>query len=212
MFGWGLPLTDWFALLGISLVLCAGLLTLLASWRAAANRMVAVSLVAVCFFVLLWIPTGAAHIPVVAYVRGITADFSITLIALAVWRVFHAAFIFQPVPKREGMAVMVAVALAAVFLYPLALGWGDWDAYSPGWGSWGMLLALVLLCAACLAKGLKVLPALVALALMAWSLDLMESGNLWDYLLDPWLSVFALGYVVLQVLIKSIQAVLRRLR
>ena len=212
MFGWGLPLTDWFALLGISLVACAGLLTVLASWRAAAKRMMAIRLVAACFFVLLWIPVGAAHMPVVAYVRGITADFSITLIVLAVWRICPLAFIFQPVPKRESMAVMVAVALAAVFLYPLALGWGDWDAYGPGWGSWGMLLALLLLCAACLAKGLKVLPALVALALMAWSLGLMESGNLWDYLLDPWLSVFALGYVVLQVLIKSIRAVLRRLR
>jgi hypothetical protein len=42
------------------------------------------------------------------------------------------------------------------------------------------------------------LPALVALALLAWSLDLMESGNLWDYLLDPWLSVFALGFVFIK--------------
>ena len=212
MFGWGLPLTDWFALLGISLVLCAGLLTLLASWRAVAKRMAVVRLVAVCCFVLLWIPVGAAHMPVVAYVRGITADFSITFIALAVWRICHVAFIVQPVPKREGMAVMVAVALAAVFLYPLALGWGDWDAYGPGWGSWGMLLALLLLCAVCLAKGFKVLPALVALALMAWSLGLMESGNLWDYLLDPWLSIFALAHLGKIVFIKCSRLLVGRLR
>jgi hypothetical protein len=107
---------------------------------------------------------------------------------------------------------MGAVALAALFLYPMALGWGDWDAYGPGWGSWGMLLTLALLCAACLAKGLKVLPALIALALTAWSLGLMESGNLWDYLLDPWLSIFALGHVVLPVLIKSSRTALRHFR
>ena len=202
MSGWSPQLTDVFALFGISVVLCAGLLALLASWCGAATRTAVVRLTAVCFIVLLWIPVGTAHIPAVAYVRGISADLSITLIALAVWRICCAAFNFPPPPKREKVVVLVAVALAALFLYPLALGWGDWDPYSPGWGSWGMLLALLLICAGCLANGLKVLPASVALALMAWSLSLMESSNLWDYLFDPWLSVFAIGYVVKQVLIK----------
>jgi preprotein translocase subunit SecE len=110
--------------------------------------------------------------------------------------------------KREQMMVLAVIALAALFLYPLALGWGDWDLYQPGWGSWGMLLALLLICLACWANGLWVLPTLVALAMIAWSLDLMESGNLWDYLLDPWLSAFALG----RVFIKCLQFALRRFR
>jgi hypothetical protein len=141
-------------------------------------------------------------------VRGITADLSITLIALALWRICHLALGFRAVSKREEIAVMTVVAIAALFLYPLALGWGDWDAYSPGWGSWGMLLVLLGLCLVSWAKGLRVLPALVALALTAWSFGLMGSGNLWDYLLDPWLSIFALIYVF----IKCVQIMVGRFR
>ena len=201
-------MTDAFAMLGISLMLCAGLLALLASWPAAAQRMVGVRWVAACCFALLWIPVGEAHIPVVAYVRGITADLSITLIALAIWRIGHLALGWRAKPKQEDMAVMTAVAAAALFLYPLALGWGDWDVYRPGWGSWGMLLVLLLLSCLCWVKGLRVLPALVAMALLAWSFGLMESANLWDYLLDPWLSIHALGFVF----IKCVQIAVRRFR
>jgi hypothetical protein len=199
-------------MLGISLVLCGALLAVLTALPRAAQRMVGIRWVTVACIALLWIPVGAAHIPVVAYVRGITADLSITLIALAGWHICHLALSFRAVPKREEMVVMTVVAVAALFLYPMALGWGDWDAYRPGWGSWGMLLVLLALCLVSLAKGLRVLPALLALALLAWSFGLMESGNLWDYLLDPWLSTFALGYVVAKVFIKYVQTVISRFR
>ena len=198
--------SDAFALLGISLVLCAGLLALLTAGRVVGAQVMWMKLLTALCFALLWIPLGEANIPVVAYVRGITADLSITLMALAVWRIGQFAFGWRASSRQEQVTVMTAVAVAALFLYPMALGWGDWDAYRPGWGSWGMLLALLVLCAVCWAKGLWVLPALVALALLAWTFGLMESGNLWDYLLDPWLSLFALGFVF----IKCVKAVISR--
>jgi hypothetical protein len=74
----------------------------------------------------------------------------------------------------------------------VALGWGDWDAYRLGWGSlslWATLLALSLVF---WIKGLRLLLLLVGLALLAWSAGLMESTNLWDYLIDPWLALAAL--------------------
>jgi hypothetical protein len=187
-------------MLGISLVLCAGLLTWLNDWRG--------KLIAVLVFVLLWIPVGAANMPVVAYIRGITSDLSITLITLAVWRMGHLVLGWRATAKPERMVVMAVVAVAALFLYPLALGWSDWDAYRPGWGSWGMLLALLVLCVVCWVKGFQVVPALVALALLAWSFGLMESPNLWDYLLDPWLSIYALSFVF----IKCAQTIFKRFR
>lgn len=193
-------------MLGICLVLCQALLSILKPWSGTGARATWVKSVAVLFFALLWIPVGAANIPVVAYVRGMTADLSTTLIALAIWRMAHLTWGWPAMPRREKVAVMAGVALAAAFLYPMALGWGDWDAYRPGWGSWGMLLALLLVCSVCWVKGLRVVPALVALALIAWSFGLMESTNLWDYLLDPWLSIYALGFVF----IKCAQAVFKR--
>ena len=205
-------MTDVFALMGISVVLCAGLLAWLTAWRICSPQALWCKLLTLLCFALLWIPLGTAQIPVVAYVRGFTADLSITLIALAMGSIGHRALGWRATPKHEQAAVMAAVAGAALFLYPLALGWGDLDAYGPGWGSWGMLLILLVLCLVSWAKGLLVLPALVSLALMAWSFGWMESGNLWDYLLDPWLSTFALGYVVKIVFIKCSHAAVGRFR
>jgi hypothetical protein len=51
---------------------------------------------------------------------------------------------------------------------------------------WAALMAISLVC---WLKGLRLVPLLIGLALTAWSLGLMESANLWDYLLDPWLAV-----------------------
>jgi hypothetical protein len=210
MFDSGLHLTDLFAMLGISLVLCAGLFALLTAWPLTGRRVIAVKLLTALCFALLWLPLGAAQIPVVAYVRGISSDLSITLIALAMLSLGQRALGWRISRKREQTVVLVSVAIAALFLYPLALGWGDWDAYGPGWGSWGMLIALLIFCCAGWFKGLRLAPGLVALALVAWSLGLMESGNLWDYLIDPWLSTYAL-FVVCMVFIKYSIALIRRL-
>ena len=201
-------LTDAFALLGISVVLCAGLIAWLGAWRGADGRAVWVKVLVGFCFVLLWIPAGTSGIPVVAYVRGVSGDVSICLVMLAVWRICQLALNWPAISKREQAAVMSLLAAAALFLYPLSLGWGDWDAYRPGWGSWGMLLTLLVVCAVCWVQGLRVAPALMVMALLAWSFGLMESGNLWDYLLDPWLSIHALFFVF----IKCMQTAFRRWR
>lgn len=195
-------LTDAFALIGISVVLGALMLSFLvslsASWRTNGLQPTARHMIAVGCLAMLWIPVGDAQIPTVAYIRGITSDPSVSLIALAALQVGRLAFGIRTASSKNHTAVMAALAVTAVFLYPLALGWGDWDAYQPGWGSWGMLLMLLVVCSACLAKRLRLLPALIALSLLAWSTGLMESGNLWDYLIDPWLSVCALSFVFLK--------------
>jgi hypothetical protein len=183
------PLTDLLALLGIDLVMCAAGLRLLTGQRGVTRWSKWVVLVC---FVLLWVPVGAAHLPMLAYIRGISSDLSMTLVALACIGLAERFFRFPARAGRETRALNAAVAVAAVFLYPLAMGWGDWDAYRLGWGSlglWGCLLALSL---GFWLKGLRLLPLLVGLALLAWSAGLMESANLWDYLLDPWLAIAAI--------------------
>ena len=101
---------DLLALSGIAVVLCA-------AWGRVCTRFGApqrwlrwsVAMV----MVLLWCPVGAAQLPVVAYVRGISSDLSITLVALAVldvWRRLGGSFSWQ---AREQSAVSAAVALLA---------------------------------------------------------------------------------------------------
>lgn len=183
------PLTDLVALLGIDLVLCAGCLRLLSRRRGVTPWAKGVT---VACFVLMWLPLGAAQLPLVAYVRGISSDLSITWLVLACIGMVRRWRGEALVDARERVALYAAIAAAALLLYPMALGWGDWDPYRSGWGSPGMWVGLLAVTLFFWANGLRLLPVLVALALLAWTLGLLESTNLWDYLLDPWLAAAAI--------------------
>lgn len=197
------PLTDLAALLGIDLVVCAACLRLLNLWRGPSYsvRPWTKWAAAVCV-VLLWMPAGAAALPVLAYIRGVTSDLSITLVISACASLWVQLRGRPALPARERSAVLCTAAVTAIFLYPLALGLGNWDAYRPGWGAPGMLLALLVLAVGCMARGLRLLPVLIALALLAWAAGLLESTNLWDYLIDPWLAVGAIVYCAKAIAMK----------
>lgn len=201
-----IALTDAFAMTGISMALCAGALSLRRFGR---HKNFALSPwvkgLLLALFIALLIPKSGADIPLAAFFRGLTGDLSITLLALSFLSLCRRLFGTAAVNNQELKVLMILVSAGALLLYPTALGLGNWDAYRLGWGSWWFLAALLLLCGVSALTGLRVLPALIALAVLAWSFGLMESGNLWDYLLDPWVSVFALGFVF----IKCWQSVLR---
>ena len=182
-------LTDFVALAGVAVVACAGCLRLSGLMFTTADQANAKGrwLVGICF-VMMWIPVGAAHLPVAAYLRGVTSDFSVTLVVLAALNLFSRLFSLKLFDRRECQAVFYVVAATALFLYPLALGWGDWDAYRPGWGSAGMWAGLLFLCLGCWVAGLRLLPLLIGVAMLSWTARVMESTNLWDYLIDPWIA------------------------
>ena len=193
------PFTDLVALLGIDLVLCAAGLRLLTAGRGFSGWTKGVVLAC---FVLLWLPVGAAQLPLLAYIRGVSSDLSVTLVALSCLGLSHRLFRIPVIATQERMALNGIIAIAALFLYPLALGWGDWDAYRLGWGSWGLWATLLALSLVFWIKGLRLLPLLIALALLAWTVGLMESTNLWDYLIDPWLALSALFQCIKALLLR----------
>lgn len=206
--------TDLFALAGIDVALCALWMSLIIHWFPVAlkpsvsggrfNRRVAG--VAMVTLVCLWIPAGPAMLPLLAYVRGIGSDLSITSMTLACLAL-HRLFWPHPRPKlSEKRWLYAAVLLAALVLYPTALGWGDWDAYRAGWGSQMFLTGLALTALAAFFAGAWLLPFAVAAGVLAWTMDLLESGNVWDYLIDPWLVLLACG----QWLLTSIAFLRRR--
>ena len=195
--------TDLFAASGIALALCAAWLRLYCRLAGHSRPIPAsVKVITPMIFVLLLIPVPGVGMALAAFLRGFSADLSITLMALCALSLVRSLRGATTVDQREFIVLMCAVAAAALLLYPTALGWGDWDAYRLGWGagwdSWLFLFTLAIICATSWFSGLRVIPSFVALALLAWSLGLMESTNLWDYLLDPWLSVFALGFVFIK--------------
>ena len=194
-----IALTDAFAMAGIALALCAGALSLRRFGQPMNSELSPwVKGLLLALFVALLIPMSGADIPLAAFFRGVIGDLSITLLALSFLSLCHRLLGTAAVNKRELKVLMALVSACAVFLYPTALGLGNWDVYRLGWGSWWLLAALLLFCGVSAWTGLRLVPVLIASALLAWSFGLMESANLWDYLLDPWLSAFALGFLFIK--------------
>ncbi len=127
------------------------------------------------------------------FARGITGDLSIAsllLLMLALVRSLSGCVLVEQVNRR---LMLRAVAITAVVFYPFALGLSTLDPYRLGYGNlWFMVLLLGLAVWSSLRYS-TFLALCIALAVAAWSTGWYESPNLWDYLLDPWLAVYALA-------------------
>ena len=87
------------------------------------------------------------------------------------------------------------VLIAALYLYPATLGLTAWDPYRAGYGLPFTFACTALVFVLTLLKQYFAATAL-SLALLAYALRLLESENLWDYVIDPWLSFYALFHLL----------------
>jgi hypothetical protein len=106
---------------------------------------------------------------------------------------------------RSKYILLSIIALAALGLYPMALGIGSFDPYRLGYGNPWFLGGLLLLALAACFLRLPVVALAIALAVFAWGVGWYESTNLWDYLLDPVLAIYALSALGM----RGIQALLK---
>ncbi|MDH3592814.1 MAG: hypothetical protein OER88_13090, partial [Planctomycetota bacterium] len=74
-------------------------------------------------------------------------------------------------------------------LYPAALGLGPIDPYAWGFAGWGLPIVLLVFAAWCWTTGRGVVALILFGAVAAYDLRLMESENLWDYVLDPFVAL-----------------------
>jgi hypothetical protein len=120
-----------------------------------------------------------------AYVRGVIGDLSVVTMLLLWTSVL-------PGRKPAPLTFKLAIACIAVVFYPLALGFGMIDPYVWGYGSILFLIAVLLFALVCglanWSKGVWI----IAIAILAWAAHWHESANLWDYLMDPFLAIWAL--------------------
>jgi len=133
---------------------------------------------------LLFWPVGT-ELPLVAYVRGVTGDLSVVL-TLLLWSSL------LPSHKPTPITFKFAVAIISLCFYPYALGFGMIDPYAWGYGSIVFLATVLFFALICglanWSKGVWI----IAIAIIAWSAHWHESANLWDYLLDPFLAIWAI--------------------
>ncbi len=143
-------------------------------------------------FVLMLIPFGTLSFA--AYVRGATGDLSITTLAL-LWCALLRPWCVA-IKCNDYNASLILIALAAIVLYPMALGIGAYDPYRLGYGNPQFVVALLLFALAAWFWNHLLVALCIAFATFAWAVGWYESNNIWDYLIDPFVSVYALAAVM----------------
>ena len=175
-----------FALVELSMT-CAVVITLLLQKTSSQefSLMTKVMLILLLSNLFFW-PLGLGmELPLVAYVRGVIGDLSIVTMLL-LWTSLLSGS--KPAP----LVLKFAIACIAIVFYPMALGLGMIDPYAWGYGSTVFFIAVLLFAVVCglanWSKGVW----MIAIAIIAWAAHWHESANLWDYLLDPFLAIWAL--------------------
>jgi hypothetical protein len=175
---------------GFALALAVGATALA---RRCTARRAWLGVVALAALAAAWIPIRG--IPLAGYPRGVLGDLSVTTLLMLAASLITALGGRRVLDNRSRAALAGWAAVAGVALYPQTLGLTRLDPYELGYRP----RVLVLLVA-----GLVVwwwwgrLGAALVLAgdVAAFNLSLLESDNLWDYLLDPALFVWAVCVLV----------------
>ena len=139
---------------------------------------------------LFFWPLGfSLELPLAAYIRGMVGDLSVVT-TLLLWSA--VLFNAKPVPT----AFKSAIVIIAIIFYPLALGLGMADPYAWGYASIPFLIAVLLLALICGLANWSRGVWIIAIAIIAWAANWHESANLWDYLLDPLLAIWAVAAII----------------
>jgi hypothetical protein len=126
------------------------------------------------------------------WLSGLTPNVSIPLLALLLASILARAGLVAVLRPREWRAAWSFGALAALALYPSALGLGlrNFDSYSLGWPwlDWRssfLLFGPVALASALLVSRGNRFGWILVVAAVSFLSSLQESSNFWDYLVDP---------------------------
>ena len=132
---------------------------------------------------------------VVSYMRGFISDLSITTVILVVCEVLYHLLGLDVLGDDNRRYLLTAVAVGGFVLYPMTLGLTWVDPYTLGFGSPFFVATLVLFCM----WGYRVrrgAAACIAASVLAFNMGILESSNMWDYLLDPLVTVYAWVWVL----------------
>ena len=198
--------TDAWALAGLAL--CAAGAICGALRRGLGRRLPAPTLSGLCVGVVtgclvsaLWpaLGMGEPALTWAAWLRGITGDPSATTVVLVLaWAAAPRGAVRPSLTTvdLEGLLLRWTVALVGWALLLSHLLSDRIDLYRLGYEGASFPLGLLAIAFAAAFLGAWRMALSLAAALSAWGLGLMESSNLWDAVLDPWLVVWATGSLV----------------
>ena len=134
---------------------------------------------------MLVVPLGDATLAM--QLRAVIGDpAAVTAVLLAL-----AAFAPKRLPARPRPATLVGFAGVVTLLLwtPVFLGTFPFgfDARAIGWRPWPILAVVAILATVAWRRRADGWVAVVGIALLCWGAGLVESDNLWDALVDPWI-------------------------
>lgn len=201
-----LPMYIELAVSGVVVACCVALLTphllrVFGSKSAACNAKFHVLIFCIAAAALL-IPIN--EIPVLYYIRGALGDFSVTTL---IWVV--VAFIARlrnknSLDPRQRFVILLIFSLTSMVFYPMTLGLTRIDPYAFGYFSTPFLIGMGLLCCVALAFQWYWAVFMLCSSLIIASMELFQSSNAWDYLIDPAFAIHAI--------IASAVEIIRRIR
>jgi hypothetical protein len=150
--------------------------------------------VAALLMVIMLIPFLRGMSPA-GYLYGCIGELSVTTLLLLLTSLLDTG---RTDTKWRRLLLLLAL-LGGLVLYPFSLGPFTVDPYSWGYRPW-WLLGVVTIVGLLAARRRVAATVVLALAVLAFSGNLAASTNLWDYLLDPLLVVFALGELIIRPL------------
>ncbi len=129
------------------------------------------------------------------WLRGLTGDVSVLSTALLLFALVEMIWGARLIQARERRVLWRVVAVAGLVFYPLALGWGQYDPYVWGYAHPYMPVLLLALAGLAFTVGFYATAWVLVLVVLAWGVHVLDSVNLWDYALDP----FVVGYALYQL-------------
>ena len=122
---------------------------------------------------------------------------------LAVLAIQHRIVGHYWLPLKQLRGACMMLVLMALWFYPMSMGSSYTDPYALGFGNFQFSTALLLL--GLLAWVLRAYATCLILvsAQLAFGADLLVSDNLWDYLIDPWLVLWAAGWLIRDRLLQA---------
>jgi hypothetical protein len=119
------------------------------------------------------------------YIRSVFGDCSITALFFYAALILQQNFSWQPYQENELILLRRLALAAAILLYPFALGLTRFDSYSLGYSNLWLLVVIFIITLFCWLRKYYFLAVIITAAVIAFTLKLLESHNLWDYLIDP---------------------------
>ncbi len=132
----------------------------------------------------------------IAYPGGVLGDLSITTQILLASVIVKQVLRIDILSARDRSSVFLAAAAGGLVLYPLSSGLTMLDIYSLGFESTALLIGLAVLAV----MGWYLRPGaaiVVPVSVIAFNFGWLTSTNVWDYLLDPMLALFAWGWLLI---------------